>query len=73
MGFFSEASKRFSSKTIGAILGLLVGIVIITVGFLKALFIALCTLIGYYVGKFIDNPENLRSFLDKILPPGGYR
>lgn len=73
MGFFSEVSKRFSGKIIGAIVGLLVGITIIIMGFLKALFIVLCTLVGYYIGKFIDNPENLRSFLDKILPPGGYR
>lgn len=73
MEFFSKSSKQFSSKMVGAILGLLVGIVIVIVGFFKALFIILCSIIGYYIGKLMDDPESLRVFLDRILPPGGFR
>ena len=38
--------------------------------FLKAVFVILCALLGYYIGKSIDNKESLRDLLDKILPPG---
>lgn len=70
---FPKESMHLSSKIIGAILGLLVGIAIIMIGFFKAMFVILCTIMGYVLGKFVDNPESLRKVLDRILPPGGYK
>lgn len=57
-------------KIIGGILGLIIAIIIISLGFLKAVFVILCTVLGYYIGKLIDNKEDIRDILDKILPPG---
>lgn len=57
-------------KIIGGILGLIIATIIISLGFLKAVFVILCTVLGYYIGKLIDNKEDIRDILDKILPPG---
>jgi len=46
------------------------GIVILVFGFFKALFVILCVVIGYYIGKIVDNKESIREILDRILPPG---
>jgi len=70
MIFFSENWREHRGKILGAILGLIIGIIIIVFGFLKAVFIVLCTVIGYFIGKIIDAKESFRDILDKILPPG---
>ncbi|AEE91543.1 conserved protein of unknown function [Tepidanaerobacter acetatoxydans Re1] len=70
MDFLHELWVEHRGKILGGILGLLIGIIIIAIGFLKALFVILCALVGYYIGKSIDNKEDIRDILDKILPPG---
>ena len=41
---------------------------------LKTIFIAICVLAGYYIGKKIsDDKEYIKNLLDRILPPGTYR
>ncbi|QCX32698.1 DUF2273 domain-containing protein [Caloramator sp. E03] len=55
-------------KFIGAIVGFILAIFILTIGFLKALFIAICVFIGYYIGKKIDNKESIVETIQKILP-----
>ncbi|MDD4569918.1 MAG: DUF2273 domain-containing protein [Tepidanaerobacteraceae bacterium] len=70
MDFLWELWLQHRGKIIGGILGLLIGIVIIVFGFFKALFVIICTILGYYIGKSTDNKEKFRDFLDKILPPG---
>ena len=65
MDFLWELWNLHRGKIIGCILGLIIAIIIITFGFLKALFIILCTIIGYYIGKFIDNKEDIRDILIK--------
>lgn len=57
-------------KTVGTIIGFIIAIFILTIGFFKTLFIVICTGLGYYIGKKSDSQENLRDFLDRILPPG---
>jgi uncharacterized membrane protein len=57
-------------KTIGGIIGFLIGIFILTVGFFKTLFIVLCICIGCYLGGKTDKMEALKHFLDKFLPQG---
>lgn len=70
MDFLHELWVEHRGKILGGIFGLIIGIIIIAMGFLKALFVILCTLVGYYIGKSIDNKEDIRDILDKILPPG---
>lgn len=70
MDFFSEWLEQHRGKIIGGILGLVAGIIIITLGFFKALFIVLCSIGGFYIGNIIDNNISIRDIIDKILPPG---
>ena len=70
MDILWELWQQHRGKILGGILGLIIGIIIIALGFLKALFVILCALLGYYIGKSIDNKESLRDLVDKILPPG---
>lgn len=56
---------------IGGIIGFLLAVAIMVLGFFKVLFIAICVFIGYYLGRLISNDKDrLRKLLDRILPPG---
>lgn len=58
----------------GAIAGLLLSSAILIIGFWRALFIALCVVLGYYIGKRLsEDKEYIKNLLDRILPPGTYR
>lgn len=58
-------------KLLGALAGLLFALLIMWAGWLWTLFIFGCTLVGYFVGKRMDDhKENLAEVLDRILPPG---
>lgn len=70
MDFLWELWTLHRGKIIGGILGLIIGIIIIALGFFKAIFVIICAILGYYIGKSIDNKEDIRALLDKILPPG---
>ncbi|MCT4621559.1 MAG: DUF2273 domain-containing protein [Marinisporobacter sp.] len=60
-------------KIIGVFLGLLVSILVISIGVIKTLFISLCLYIGYFIGSKVDNKENILEILDKLLPLGKYK
>ncbi|TYP51638.1 DUF2273 domain-containing protein [Thermosediminibacter litoriperuensis] len=70
MDVFWELWQQHRGKILGAILGFLVGVLILVFGFLKAIFLISCAFLGYYIGKLLDKKESLRDILDKILPPG---
>ncbi|HAA42835.1 MAG TPA: DUF2273 domain-containing protein [Ruminiclostridium sp.] len=58
----------------GALGGLIFSVTVLLVGFLKTIFIAICVLAGYYIGKKISNDKDyIKNLLDRILPPGTYR
>lgn len=69
----AEIWQQHSGKIIGIVLGLLIGICIIAFGFFHTLFVALCAIIGYVVGKRIDEKEDIMEILEKLLPPGYHR
>lgn len=58
----------------GAAIGLLVGFSFVKLGILETLFIALCIVVGYIIGKQLQKDKTfIKNLLDKILPPGTYR
>ena len=57
-------------KTIGFLCGLTFGILVLTLGFWRGLFLGLAIGIGCWIGSFYDRKENFLAFLDKILPEG---
>lgn len=51
-------------RTIGCASGLIISILILLIGFFSTLFIAICILVGIYVGNLIDKQDD---FLEEIL------
>lgn len=65
-----EMLKRNKGKAIGITLGLIFGILVLSIGLFRTIFLALCVFVGYYFGSKSDKRENFMDFLDKILPTG---
>ena len=65
-----EIWQNHSGKLLGVLLGFLFGILVITFGFFRTLFVVFCVVAGYVVGKRIDQKEDIMEILDKLLPPG---
>lgn len=58
----------------GAIVGLVIAVAFLVLGFFKMLFIGICIGIGYYIGKRLyEDKDYIRNLLDRVLPPGTYR
>lgn len=68
-----EIWQYHSGKITGVIIGFIIGVLIITFGFFETLFVLLCVIAGYIVGKRIDEKEDIMDILDKLLPPGYHR
>jgi uncharacterized membrane protein len=68
-----EIWQQHSGKIIGIAAGLLIGICIIAFGLFHTLFVAICALIGYVIGKRIDEKENIVELLEKLLPQSYHR
>lgn len=65
-----EIWQRHSGKILGMSLGFVFGILVLTFGFFRSLFVVVCVMAGYVVGKRIDQKEDIMEILDKLLPPG---
>jgi uncharacterized membrane protein len=68
-----EIWQYHSGKIVGVAVGFTLGILIIIFGFFQTLFVMLCVIAGYVVGKRIDEKEDIMDILDKLLPPGYHR
>lgn len=66
-----EKINNNRGKFFGALLGCLIGVMILVIGFFKTMFIFICTCIGYTLGGKPYKNINLRELLERILPPGG--
>jgi len=68
--FLLNLFSKNQGKIIGSFIGLLLAILILIIGFFRTLIIVLFIFAGFYIGKKIDNKEDLVEFLDRILPSG---
>lgn len=58
----------------GAIIGFIVAVFILLIGFFQVFFIVICMSIGYYIGKIVSSDKDyIKKLFDRILPPGTYR
>jgi len=62
--------KVHKGKIIGILLGLVFGILVLSIGFWQTIFLSICIYIGYAIGGMTDKKEKFMAFLDKILPTG---
>ncbi len=68
-----EIWQHHSGKIVGVMIGFTLGVLIIIFGFFQTIFVLLCVIAGYIVGKRIDEKEDIMDILDKLLPPGYHR
>ncbi|MBP2653005.1 MAG: hypothetical protein H6Q73_574 [Firmicutes bacterium] len=68
-----EIWQQHSGKIIGGFLGFALGILIICFGFFRTIFVLICVIAGYVIGKRIDEKEDIMEILDRLLPPGYHR
>ncbi|MBO7397639.1 MAG: DUF2273 domain-containing protein [Clostridia bacterium] len=58
----------------GAAVGLLTGILLVTLGIIKTVIILACVYAGYFIGKkLMADKDFIKKLFDRILPPGSYR
>jgi uncharacterized membrane protein len=69
-----EIYRQHKGEILGAAFGLSIAIIVLLLGILKALFIVICVVFGYYIGKRLSQDKDyIKNLLDRILPPGTYR
>lgn len=67
MDFFAFVKQKRGVIT-GIAIGLLTGVLILSIGFFRTLFLAICIGIGAFFGTHNRFRKKLFEFLDKILP-----
>ena len=69
-----EVYRAHKGEIIGAAIGLAIAVIVLLLGVLKALFVVICVVFGYYIGKRLSQDKDyIKNLLDRILPPGTYR
>lgn len=59
--------QEHRGKAIGVFLGLVAGILVISYGFWKALFIMICIFLGYFIGKKLDEDKSFDNWLRRMF------
>lgn len=54
-------------RVLGAIFGLIAGILLLKYGFWKTLLVLICTVFGYFIGRRLDAGQELGDFLQRLL------
>lgn len=62
-----ELWKHHKGKTIGIILGLVFGIMVVSFGFWQTVFIYFCVFLGFFIGKKLDSRINIKESVTKIF------
>ncbi len=56
-----------TGRVIGVAAFFIIGVLFMTIGFLKTVFVVFMCVVGYGVGLFIDDPEKLRKIINTYL------
>ncbi len=56
-------------RMVGALLGLIVGLLWAVLGWWKAAIFLFCVALGYFIGLRADRKDSWREIVAKILPP----
>lgn len=65
-----DAWQNHRGKLVGTVLGIVIGASIMIFGFFKTVFILVCGLVGLFVGKRVDDKDDFRDIIERIIPPG---
>ena len=65
-----DLAEKHRFKVFGSLIGLLFALSVWHFGFFWTLFIFGCVLLGYWVGKRLDEePQSLGEIIDRVMPP----
>ncbi len=64
---FVELWTYHKGKTIGIAIGFFFGLMVAVLGFFEAIFISLCMVIGYFIGRRIDDKVGFRDLIDRVF------
>lgn len=67
MGILQEIMEKHLGKVLGILLGLIFGWFAIKYGLFKAVFVLLCALAGYYIGKRLDDKVDFREVFSRYF------
>jgi uncharacterized membrane protein len=67
-GKLFEIWQSRNYRTLGLLSGIILGILYLFVGFWRMLVFLLIVLIGWYIGRVMDERENWRDVLDRLIP-----
>lgn len=65
--FFIYIMEEHRGKVIGVVLGLLAGIIFISFGFWQSIFIIFCIVLGYFIGKRLDENKSFENWLKQMF------
>lgn len=65
--------NNYRGRLLCSVCGLFLGVVVLWLGFFKALFLMACISMGFFIGYKLDKKEDLLEWLDRLLPPGYHR
>jgi len=62
-----EILRNHRGKVIGAVVGFIFGLLTVVLGFWKTFFVTLCIAIGYFIGKRMDDNDDFKKWVNKII------
>ncbi|MCL2817471.1 MAG: DUF2273 domain-containing protein [Clostridiales bacterium] len=70
--FLANLWDNHRGKIIGVLVALFFGIIVLSFGFWKTLFLLACILVGLFIGYHIDAKINIKETLGKFFNGGNY-
>ncbi len=64
---FREIWDNHHGRLLGIAFGLVFGWFTIVYGVIKAIFVSVCIVLGYYIGKKVDENTDWRSIIDRLF------
>lgn len=59
--------EEHRGKALGVFFGLIAAILVVSYGFLKTLFIMVCIGLGYFIGKKVDEKQDIDVWLKQVF------
>lgn len=64
---FQDILDQHRGKLVGIVVGLAVAVLILAFGFWRSLFVIFCIVVGYFIGKRIDDNKGFNSLIKKFM------
>lgn len=64
-----ETLRLNKGKITGTVIGFIIGLLVLIIGFFKTILILIFTVLGYYIGSRWDLEKDFKKILDRLLPP----